>query len=283
METQFISRWRKERRGGANLPERWKNLTQVLAPVSDDGMDYGTLSSGSVLPGYDPLAKIYYVDPVIKPITTVVSTVKTPVTTELDNPPAQVQFIDIDEYTALSNEGIIIPANANVVIVPVSEVNNPDLFQEIVQQQILQPQKPIYDIVTETVAPLSYTNTKDDTLKQEILFNQAVVDTKQEFPKLTINEAAVIVNNTKPIPVNTTNPIVTSIKNEIVKENTKPATKPLTVVANIVDNLINKTTTGLKSGFIADDVKESMANDTNGLYLAGSVVVIGVLALLFKN
>lgn len=214
----------------------------------------------------------------------------------IENPPPQVQFIGIDEFTAISNEGINIPAEANVVVVPVSEIYQPEIFQAVVEQQIAQPEKPIYDVVMEVIAPLSDTPVlKDAELKQEILFNQAVVEVKQEFPALTINEAAVIVNDTKPIPVSNTNAIVASIANEIEKDTTtlsevikdpvvKPAqTKPLEVITNIVDKLIDKTTTGIDSGFIADDVKENMARDTNGMYIAGSVVVIGILALLFKK
>jgi len=214
----------------------------------------------------------------------------------IETPLPQVQFIGIDEFTAISNEGINIPSDANVVVVPVSEIYEPEIFQIIVDQQIAQPEKPIYDVVMEVIAPLSETPIlKDAELKEEILFNQAVIEVKQEFPVLTINEAAVIVNDTKPIPVSDTNAIVASINNEIEKDDSilseiikdpvvKPVeNKPLEVITNIVDKLIDKTTTTIDSGFMADDVKDRMAKDTNGMYIAGSVVVIGILALLFKK
>lgn len=218
-----------------------------------------------------------------------------------NEPQPAIQYIGMEEYTNLVNEGIIIPPDANVVIVPVNEITNSELFDEIVVLKENNPAISIQDIVSIVVNPtnnpistniVNPVNNTDAPIAQaikdedrnELLDNVKVILMVQDNPGLTVAEAQYNVSEGNIIPVTYIDPIV------------QPTTKPQEIIKDIQENQQNKPIiTEKQIGQFFDLLDklfgyESDKNLTNDqviaktedqVYKAGGIATAGILGLIF--
>jgi hypothetical protein len=178
----------------------------------------------------------------------------------------QTQYMDMDEFRAISGEGIIIPPGSSVVVIPVSQYDNPELYNTIVEVAEMNPGVPIADIVSSVVnsdanpvynvmlpgGPLPLIS---DVVKTDVINNQVIVDVRHQYPDAPI---AVI---EKAIEEGNFIPVITAVTAPLVN---KPITTPV-LTSVTPDKLI---------------IPDTMAKDEDQMYLSGAAAAAGILALL---
>ncbi len=199
----------------------------------------------------------------------------------------QTQYIGMEELANITNEGIIIPPDANVVIIPVNEIKNSELFDTILKEVEANPGVPVQDVISNIVNP----NAEKEVIiteqeKQDLINNVAVVNMVQENPGLTVAEAQYNVSEGNMVPVTYIDPV-------IKPANTTPVT-PQEVIKDIKENQQNKflTTKQIEQifdlldklfGYQSDKnltKDQVIAKNEDQVYKASGIAVLGILSLL---
>lgn len=200
------------------------------------------------------------------------------------------QFIGMDEYQAIIDEGITIPETANVVIVPVSETTQPEVFDAIVTAKIQNPEVSITDIVSLVINPdtnaLPISTTAEvvsvevsDPVVEQIQENIKVVEMVQDNPGITVTEARYNVEQGNVVPVTyidssvqTTNTPQEQIQQTVKKEINLPGV-PFDKILDVLDEMF---------GYQLDKdltQKQIIEKNEDQIYKAGTLAILGILGL----
>ncbi len=283
MSTAYIPRYRRAlianmiasgtlvrtKKVGSGRKSFWNNL---VAAMTDDGLVSGG-GSGS----YYPIPQAQK-DPDIIIGTDAPAWYQEPAPLVDPNAPApQTQYMDMDEFRAISEEGIVIPPGSSVVVIPVSQYDDPVLYDTVVKAAEANPGSPIADVVSSVlnpdinpvynvILPEVPVNVISDVVKTDVLYNQHIVEIKEQYPDapLTRIEQAIEEGNFTPVLV---------ADPAIINE------QPTAVVSPpILPGPPNSIISGLVKG--TKNIPGTMAKDEEEMYVSGAVAAAGIIVLL---
>lgn len=133
-------------------------------------------------------------------------------------PVAAIQYIGEVEAQMIADEGLTIPESANVVVIPVDEIRQPELFNTVVEIKEQLPDIPVIDIVS--VVEQAIQAQIDDNTQSNIAINIPVL--QQVVGEVKAAEIIQEIQTDLPLKQETIDAVINSgAVTEVIKEDKK--------------------------------------------------------------